>query len=112
MVKLFNNERGNKMIHSICDFCGKDTDRNATLITLTPFQNFARYHSDTKPYGSSEKPKSFVMCSDCLRKHELPNPFHDYHGIDYQRASYGKCLDNYSDEDMREDIKKAKGLDN
>lgn len=66
------------MIHAICDFCGKDTDRTATLLTLTPFQNFARYHTDNEPYGSSEKKSSFVICSECLEKHNLPNPFRDY----------------------------------
>lgn len=33
------------MIHAICDFCGKDCDRTATLLSMTPFQNFARYHT-------------------------------------------------------------------
>ena len=31
-----------QMIHAICDFCGKDCDRTATLLSMTPFQNFAR----------------------------------------------------------------------
>lgn len=38
------------MIHAICDFCGKDCDRTATLLSMTPFQNFARYHTDNEPY--------------------------------------------------------------
>ena len=25
------------MIHAICDFCGKDCDRTATLLSMTPF---------------------------------------------------------------------------
>lgn len=52
------------MIHSICDFCGKDTDRTGVLLLLTPFQNFARYHTDTSPYGHTGKTCSFVICSD------------------------------------------------
>lgn len=36
------------MIHAICDFCGKDCDRTATLLSMTPFQNFARYHTDNE----------------------------------------------------------------
>lgn len=43
------------MIHAICDFCGKDCDRTATLLSMTPFQNFARYHTDNEPYGNREK---------------------------------------------------------
>lgn len=27
------------MIHAICDFCGKDCDRTAALLSMTPFQN-------------------------------------------------------------------------
>lgn len=42
------------MIHAICDFCGKDCDRTATLLTLQPFQNFARYHTDNKPFGTED----------------------------------------------------------
>lgn len=40
------------MIHAVCDVCGKDCDRGATLLSLTPFQNFARYHTDTQPFSS------------------------------------------------------------
>lgn len=50
------------MIHAICDFCGKDCDRTATLLSMTPFQNFARYHTDDEPYGRREKTRSFVIC--------------------------------------------------
>lgn len=50
------------MIHAICDFCGKDCDRTATLLSMTPFQNFARYHTDNEPYGNREKTRSFVIC--------------------------------------------------
>ena len=49
------------MIHAICDFCGKDCDRTATLLSMTPFQNFARYHTDNEPYGRREKTRSFVI---------------------------------------------------
>ena len=91
------------MIHAICDFCGKDTDRTATLLTLTPFQNFARYHIDSEPYGSSGKKNSFVICHECLKKHNLPNPFHKYSSITDQKMEYEKCLDNYGKEDFRSD---------
>jgi hypothetical protein len=64
------------MIHAICDFCGKDCDRCATLLTMTPICNFARYHKDTKPYGEDIPSKSFVICHDCKKKHGLPNPIH------------------------------------
>ncbi len=60
------------MIHAICDFCGKDCDRTATLLSMTPFQNFARYHTDNEPYGNREKTRSFVICYDCCKKHNLP----------------------------------------
>ena len=55
------------MIHAICDFCGKDCDRTATLLSMTPFQNFARYHTDNEPYGSKGKTMSFVICYDCCK---------------------------------------------
>ena len=66
------------MIHAICDFCGKDCDRTATLLTLQPFQNFARYHTDNKPFGTEDKARSFVICSECGKKHGLPNPYETY----------------------------------
>lgn len=91
------------MIHSICDFCGNDTDRNATLITMTPFQNFARYHTDSEPFGIVEKKRSFVMCSNCIKKHNMPNPYEKYTGIDKQTVKYEKCLDNYADGDLLND---------
>mgnify|MGYP001661919491 FL=1 len=93
------------MIHAICDFCGKDCDRTATLLSMTPFQNFARYHSDDEPYGSREKTRSFVICDECCNKHHLPNPFASYSGITRQSAVYEKCLDNYTDADRLEDKK-------
>mgnify|MGYP004441652313 FL=1 len=55
------------MIHAICDFCGKDCDRTATLLSMTPFQNFARYHTDNEPYGNREKTRSFVICYECCK---------------------------------------------
>ena len=91
------------MIHAICDFCGKDTDRTATLLTLTPFQDFARYHSDDDPYGSCGEKRSFVICSECMEKHDLPNPFHKYSSITDQKMKYEKCLDNYGKEDFKSD---------
>lgn len=91
------------MIHSICDFCGKDTDRTAILLSLTPFQNFARYHTDTKPYGSEGETRSFVICSECLKKHGLPNPYETYSGITAQTVGYEKTVDSYTDSDLMED---------
>lgn len=91
------------MIHSICDFCGKDTDRNATLLSLTPFQNFARYHSDNQPFGYTGKTRSFVICHECAEKHGLPNPYHDYVTIQSQTCSYEHTLDNYTAMDKEAD---------
>jgi hypothetical protein len=88
------------MIHSICDFCGKDMDRTGILLSLTPFQNFARYHADTSPYGSVDETRSFVICSECLKKHGLPNPYETYSGITAQEVKYEKTLDNYTDKDL------------
>ena len=70
-----NRRRCNNMIHAICDFCGKDCDRTATLLSMTPFQNFARYHTDHEPYGSKGEARSFVICYECCKKHHLPNPY-------------------------------------
>lgn len=96
------------MIHAICDFCGKDCDRTANLLSITPFQNFARYHTDNEPYGSREKTKSFVICHDCVKKHELPNPYHSYSSIDRQEMHYEKCIYNYMEEDYKNDIRADK----
>lgn len=98
------------MLHAICDFCGKDCDRTATLLSMTPFQNFARYHTDDKPYGSADKTRSFVICCECSKKHNLPNPYQTYSGITKQQAGYEKCLDNYTDSDRTEDVKYDKGF--
>lgn len=97
------------MIHAICDFCGKDTDRTANLISITPFQNFARYHTDKEPYGNTDKTRSFVICSKCLGEHCLPNPFHEYKKISEQELHYKKCLDNYSEEDFKEECRERGG---
>lgn len=100
------------MIHAICDFCGKDADRTANLLSITPFKNFARYHTDNEPYhyGMKEKTKSFVICHRCMEKHNLPNPHHNYSGIMVQEAEYIKCLDNYTEEDFKNDVRNNKGL--
>lgn len=95
------------MIHAICDFCGKDVDRTANLLSITPFQNFARYHTDSDPYGTKEPTKSFVICSTCMEKHGMPDPYHNYSAIAEQKAEYAKCLDSYTDEDFREDMKNS-----
>lgn len=93
------------MIHAICDFCGKDCDRTATLLSMIPFKNFARYHSDEQLFGSVGKTRSFVICYDCSKKHNLPNPHETYSGITKQEGKYEKCLDNYEDVDLIEDKK-------
>ena len=98
------------MIHAICDFCGKDCDRTAALLSMTPFQNFARYHTDNEPYGNREKTRSFVICYECCKKHNLPNPYETYSGITKQEGHYEKCLDNYTDVDLVEDKKYDKIL--
>lgn len=89
------------MIHAICDFCGKDCDRVATFISMTPFQNFARYHDDTHPFGNNDKTRSFVICSDCIEKHNLPNPYKPYVNTEAQELKYKDCLDNYTDADFK-----------
>ena len=93
------------MIHAICDFCGKDTDSTATLLTLTPFQNFARYHRATKPFGTTGEPKSFVICSKCAADRKLPNPYNNYEKITSQATQYEKCLNNYTEKDIADDSK-------
>lgn len=98
------------MIHAICDFCGKDCGRTATLLSMTPFQNFARYHSDDKPCGHAEKAANFVICHDCCKKHKLPNPYETYSQITAQEGRYEKCLDNYTDLDLLEDKKTDKKM--
>lgn len=91
-------------MHAICDFCGKDCGQTATLLAMTPFQNFARYHTDTKPYGNADTTRSFVICHDCCNAHNLPNPYHDYSGITNQNMQYTKCIDTYTNNDHATDI--------
>ncbi len=93
------------MIHAVCDFCGKDCDRTATLLTLQPFQNFARYDTDSEPYGYAGPKRSFVICHDCSQVHKLPNPYHSYDKLNAQKASYEKTLHNYGEQDMAEDAR-------
>lgn len=99
------------MIHAVCDVCGKDCDRGATLLSLTPFQNFARYHTDTQPFGSVGKTRSFVVCNNCLNDLKLPNPYETYSGITKQQCSYEKCLNNYTDVDLLDDKKYDRRFD-
>lgn len=98
---------GNRMIHAICDFCGKDCDRVGIMLTMRPFSNFARYHSDLEPMGSQSQAKGFILCEECLKKHRLPNPYADYNGIT-QPLKYAECLDEYSDEELITGRKKEK----
>lgn len=93
------------MIHAICDFCGKDCDRTANLLTLQPFQNFARYDTDNEPYGYAGPKRSFTICHDCMVKHALPNPYHSYDKLNAQKMHYEKTLDNYNDADMADDAR-------
>ena len=99
------------MIHAIFDFCGNDCDRTATLLSMTPFQNFARYHTDNEPYGSRGKTRSFVICCDCCKKHSLPSPYETYSSITKQESHYEKCLDNYTSADLLKDKKYDKRFD-
>jgi len=80
------------MIHAICDFCGKDCDRKAMLLTLKSFSNFARYHTDTEPFGTVSEAQSFVICSSCRQKHKLPNPYEHYGHITEQELHYPVSL--------------------
>lgn len=80
------------MVHAICDFCGKDCQRTAMLLVMTPFQNFARYHCDVTPYGSPQRSASFVICSECSDKHGLPNPYMDY---EIDKPHYDTTLDSH-----------------
>lgn len=93
------------MIHAICDFCGKETGLTGVLLSLTPFQNFARYHTAVTPFGNTDPTASFVICHNCLEKHQLPNPHHSYSGIHSQIMRYDKNLDNYTQDDISQDIK-------
>lgn len=44
-----------------------------------------------------------MICSECGKKHGLPNPYETYSGITDQNASYEKRLDNYTDSDLMND---------
>lgn len=79
------------MLHAICDFCGKDCRDTANLLTITPFQNFARSHKTHTPYGHQDETKSFVICQACMKKHAMPNPHMDYITED---VKYADALDN------------------
>ena len=94
------------MIHAICDFCGKDCDKTAIFLSMTPFQNSARYHTNNEPYGEKEETRSFVICYECWEKHDLPNPYETYPAITKQNMTYEKCLDNYTIKDFIKDTKK------
>lgn len=98
------------MIHAVCDFCGNDCDRTANLLTITPFQNFARYDTDSEPFGSSGPKRSFVICKNCMESHGLPNPYHHHRKLNGQKMTYGKTLHNYDDTDRSEDARSARGI--
>lgn len=44
-----------------------------------------------------------MICSECGKKHGLPNPYETYSGITDQNASYEKRLDNYTGSDLMND---------
>lgn len=91
------------MIHALCDFCGNDCERNATLLTMQPFSDFARYHTDHKPYGVAREGRSFVICENCAKIRNLPNPYETYKQITEQKIGYQKTIENYTDVDFVED---------
>lgn len=84
------------MIHAICDFCGKDADLHATYLTMTPFENFGRYHHMTTPFGVVGKTQSFCLCSTCREKKGLPNPYANYHNV--ENLSYSEPIDAKSED--------------
>lgn len=89
------------MIHAVCDFCGKDADLHATFMTLTPFENFGRYHRMTNPFGVVGKTTSFVICSDCRSKKGIPNPYCEYHNV--EEMSYTNPIDSKTEDDWAEE---------
>ena len=86
------------MVHSLCDFCGLETGNHGMLLSITPFNGFARYHGDTKPMGTNEKSANFVICSDCHTKRNLPNPYMDYSRVTNQKLHYEKVVKPDEDE--------------
>lgn len=85
------------MIHAVCDFCGMDVGLNATYMTLTPFENFGRYHRMSKPFGIIGKTSSFVICDKCRSKKGIPNPYSEYNNI--EEMSYKRPIDSKLDGD-------------
>lgn len=68
------------MIHAICDFCGKDCDRTATLLSMTPFQNFARYHTVYESFSTDsnwikENAENKWLGCHCLLKDDEYNEY-------------------------------------
>ena len=51
------------------------------------------------------KTRSFVICYECCKKHNLPNPYETYSGITAQNLEYEKTLDTYTDSDLIADKK-------
>lgn len=90
------------MIHAVCDVCGTECDRVGYFITVQGFQNFARYHSDTEVYGSTEKKVSIVMCQKCLDKNKILNPYR-INRCTVQGVAYGDLfsLDTMNDNECR-----------
>lgn len=84
------------MIHAICDFCGKDADLHAIYLTMTPFENFGRYHHMTKPFGIVGKTQAFCMCSNCREKKGLPNPYITHDNIN--AATYTTPIDSRTED--------------
>ena len=78
---------------------------------MSRFHNFARYHTVSEHYGNRDKTRSFVICYECCKKHNLPNPYETYSGITAQNLEYEKTLDTYTDSDLIADKKYDKRFD-
>lgn len=59
------------MIYVKCDSCGKDCERVAYFVEITPFQNFTRYCTDGPSLGTIGDSTTVTICQDCLKKHKL-----------------------------------------
>ena len=55
--------------------------------------------------GVEKKQEALLFAMIVVKKHNLPNPYETYSGITKQEVHYEKCLDNYTDEDLLDDVK-------
>lgn len=95
------------MMHGVCDFCGKDTDRAAYWLSITPIQNWGRYHTDQSPFGHADQTKSFVCCQECFKIMKLPNPYEHYAQTELP-VEQKKTVMNYEDIDFIDDDEGSK----